>query len=217
MTQAPYQVTNIVFNKGKRFKFGMTANTPVNNMYFFEAAVRAENKHIKVPKELQDRPHEWNYAAMEKASKDFAVRRKLPRGMTSRRDPVVCNKIAELEATLKAERQRRQTLAPHYMKFLRLFDNLDAEAAKDPFEPIPLSSVARARRDKIKQRRQRRTQRPNLRDTLSRGRTTPSATQRLRGPDLKMSVIRNQILRAKGKKVPPQGVMSQTASRGLLN
>ena len=221
MAQAPYQVTNIVFNKGERFAFGSKKQHAVNNMYFFEAAVRAENSVLKLPKEIQDKPHQWDYASMIKGSKAAEERRKMPRGMTARPDPVVHNKLLQLENMLKGEHQRRQVMAPHYMEFLRLFDGVEAGSVHDDFEPIPLSSKAKARRAKVAARKALRVER--LRELKTQYGSAPKNTQHiaakaalLRGP--KMTAIQAQIIRAKrnGQSLPTKGIMSTTASRGLL-
>lgn len=224
MAMAPYQVTNIVFNKDDRFRFGSRKQHAVNNMLFFESAVKMENRVLNLPKSVQDRPHEWNHEAMIQGSKAAEERRRMPRGMTARPDPVVRNKIAALERTLQMEQRRRKLLAPHYDEFLRLFDGVNAGSMHDDFEPIPLSTTAKARRAKVEERKQLREAR--LRELKSqygsggkrRGTKQQQAAQaaaaRKRGPNI--TAIQAQILRAQGKPVPLKGVMAQTASRGLL-
>jgi len=222
MAQAPYQATNIVFNKDDRFRFGSRKQHPVNNMLFFESAVRAENKVFKLPKSVSDKPHEWDYEGMLKASKDAEERRKLPRGMTARPDPIVQQKIDQLERTLQRERNRRKQLDPIYNQFLNLFKGAPQQNIHDDFEPIPLSSVAKARREKIEARKRQREERlRNLRrdyGSVPRSkRQQAAAASRERGP--KLTSIQAQILKAKlsGKPVPTKGIMSQSASRGLLD
>lgn len=215
---APYVVTNIIFDKDDRFRFGSKKQHAVNNMLFFEAAVRQEMKGNGLSLEENNKPHKWNYDLMLRSAKDAEFRKKLPRGMTARQDPVVANKIASLKRVLQDERARRESLAPHYMAFLRLFDGVN-HSVHDEHPPIPLSSQARARRQKIEERRRARESRPSMKVmAAATGRTVAqlaAARSRLRGPKMTMSQAQVLLAKAKGKKVYPPGIMSQTASRGL--
>ena len=217
---APYVVTNIIFNKGERFNFGSKKQHAVNNMLYFEAAVKQEMRSNGFTKEENNQPHKWDYDKMEQRAKAAAIRRKMPRGMTAHQDPVVAKKLAALTTILKNESSRRAATAPHYNEFLRLFDQVNAGSVHDEYPPIPLSSTAQARRDAIERRRRAREQRPSIRAMTSppRNRKDPkqaAAQSRLRGP--RMTAIQAQIMRAKRKGLPvqPPGIMSQTASRGL--
>jgi hypothetical protein len=219
MAMAPYQATNIVFAKGDRFQFGSKKQHAVNNMIFFEAAVAAEMRAYKLTKEITDKPHQWDYDSMVQKAKEAEERSKMGRGMTARPDPVVRNKLNDIQHLLQQEQRRREALAPHFKEFFSLFDGVHAGSMHDDFEPIPLSTEAKARRAKVEERKKKREEHQLSPDSMSTRRHSVEAnggqaSTMVRTPGL--AAIKTQIMRAKGIPVPVKGVMAQTAPRGLL-
>ena len=224
MAMASYQATNIVFAKGDRFQFGSKKQHAVNNMLFFESAVAAEMRAYKITKDLSDKPHQWEYDSMLQKTKEAQERSKMGRGMTARPDPVVRNKLNDIQRLLQQEQKRREALAPHFQEFFHLFDGVHAGSMHDDFEPIPLSTQAKARRAKVEERRKQREEHQlspgaalTRRHSAEASETGGPGSQALRPPGAPaLAAIKTQIMRAKGIPVPVKGVMAQTAPRGLL-